>query len=55
MTPERTAEIARAGLELLPSGQIRISKPEYIYRLAGLLFDCYEYAKDDENFRVKKS
>jgi hypothetical protein len=55
MTPERTAEIARAGLELLPSGQIRLSKPEYIYRLAGLLFDCYEYAKNDENFRIKKS
>lgn len=55
MTPERAAEVARAGLELLPSGQIRLAKPEYIYRLAGLLFDCYEYAKNDENFRVKKA
>lgn len=55
MTPERAAEIARAGLELLQSGQIRLSKPEYIYRLAGLLFDCYEYARNDENFRIKKS
>lgn len=55
MTPERAAEITRAGLELLPSGQIRLSKPEYLYRLAGLLFDCYEYARNDENFRIKKS
>lgn len=55
MTPERSAEIARAGLELLPSGQIRLAKPEYIYRLAGLLFDCYKYARDDENFRIKKT
>ena len=55
MTPERSAEIARAGLELSQSGQIKLAKPEYIYRLAGLLFDCYEYAKNDENFRIKKS
>ena len=55
MTPERSAEIARAGLELSQSGQIKLAKPEYIYRLAGLLFDCYEYAKNDENFRLKKS
>ena len=55
ITPERSAEIARAGLELLQSGQIRLAKPEYIYRLAGLLFDCYEYARNDENFRIKKS
>ena len=55
ITPERSSEIARAGLELLPSGQIRIAKPEYIYRLAGLLFDCYEYARNDDNFRIKKN
>lgn len=55
ITPERSAEIARAGLELLQSGQIRLAKPEYIYRLAGLLFDCYEYARNDENFRIKKA
>jgi hypothetical protein len=55
MTSERMAEISRAGLELLPSGQIKLAKPEYIYRLAGLLFDCYEHAKDDENFRIKRS
>lgn len=55
MTPERSAEIARAGLELLQSGQIRLAKPKYIYRLAGLLFDCYEYAKNDDNFRIKKA
>ncbi len=54
MTPERTSEITRAGLELLSSGQIRLAKPEYIYRLAGLLFDCYEYVKNDDNFRIKK-
>lgn len=55
MTSDRSAEIARAGLDLLPSGQIRLAKPEYIYRLAGLLFDCYEYASNDENFRIKKA
>jgi len=54
ITSERASEVGRAGLQMLPSGQIQLAKPEYIYRLAGLLFDCYEFAKDDENFRIKK-
>lgn len=37
-----------------PNGQIRLAKPEYIYRFAGLLFDFYEYIRNADNFMIKK-
>jgi len=55
LTPERLAEIHRAGLEVLPSNQIVLAKPEYLYRVAGLMFDCYSHCQDDDNFRNKKA
>lgn len=55
ITSERESEIQRSGLEILASKQIVLDKPEYLYRIVGILFDCYEYCTNDENFRIKKN
>ncbi|MDF7667435.1 type I restriction endonuclease [Orbaceae bacterium ESL0727] len=53
LTEKMQDEIKRAGLELGAGEQIIINKPENILRIAGLINDAYEYAKNDENFKRK--
>ncbi len=53
MTEARTKEAQRSGLSVQSNGWILLDKPEDIYRIAGIIFDCYEYCKNDENYRVK--
>lgn len=55
MTEERKREVARAGLHLGASDAILIGAPENLMRIAGLLFDSYEYCRNDENFRRASS
>lgn len=47
----RRNELVRAGLEVQANGQVFLEKPEYIYRVVGILKDCLEYCKNDENFK----
>lgn len=54
ITDEIIAEVERSGLSMSTAEQINIEAPENILRLAGIIRDCYEYCKNDENFRVKK-
>lgn len=51
ITPAHQAEAQRAGLEIGRNGQILLSKPEDLYRLAGILRDALLYCKNDANFR----
>ncbi|AZV95198.1 type I restriction endonuclease subunit R [Bordetella sp. J329] len=51
ITPSHQAEAQRAGLELARNGQIILTKPEDLYRLAGIVRDALAYCKDDTNFR----
>src|SRR5690606_8586886 len=51
ITSAHQAEAERAGLEIGRNGQILLSKPEDLYRLAGMLRDALTYCKNDENFR----
>lgn len=50
MTEEMRSEATRAGLEVLPNGRIVLDKPQDLYRISGLLFDCLDYCQNDENF-----
>jgi len=54
LADEMISEIKRAGLEVTQSGRIIIHKPEDLYRISGLIFDCLNYCKDDDNFRVAR-
>lgn len=51
ITSAHQAEAERAGLEIGRNGQILLSKPEDLYRLAGMLRDALAYCKNDDNFR----
>lgn len=50
MTDSMRAEATRAGLEVLPNGRIVLDKPQDLYRITGLLYDCLDYCRNDENF-----
>ncbi|MDC5115795.1 type I restriction endonuclease [Acinetobacter baumannii] len=47
----RRNELVRAGLEVQANGQVFLEKPEYIYRAVGILKDCLEYCRNDDNFK----
>ena len=47
----RRIELTRAGLEVLPNGTIFIDKPEYIYRVVGILNDSINFCTNDDNFK----
>ena len=47
----RRIELTRAGLEVLPNGTIFINKPEYIYRVVGILNDSINFCTNDDNFK----
>ena len=47
----RRSELERAGLEVQSNGQIFLDRPEYIYRMMGILRDSMEYCINDENFK----
>lgn len=47
-------EIKRAGLKT-NNNQIILNSPLDILKISGLVFDCLDYCKNDENFRVKKT
>ena len=51
LSESRIAEISRAGLTVQGNNQIFVEKPEDLYRISGILFDCLEYCKNDENFK----
>jgi predicted type IV restriction endonuclease len=53
LTDKIKDEVKRAGLEIGAGDQIIIDKPENILRISGLIFDAYEYTKNDENFKRK--
>ncbi len=47
----RRSELERAGLEVQNNGQIFLEKPEYIYRMVGVLKDSLKHCMNDENFK----
>ena len=47
----RKIELIRAGLEVQQNGSIFIDKPEYLYRMVGILNDAYSFCINDENFK----
>lgn len=51
LTAERKHEIARAGLQMGAGGSIVLSQPEHLARIAGIIFDAFQYCKDDANFK----
>jgi len=51
ITEAHQTEARRAGLEIGRNGQIILSKPEDLYRLAGMLRDALGYCKNDDNFK----
>ncbi|WP_336148944.1 type I restriction endonuclease [Acinetobacter radioresistens] len=51
----RRSELERAGLEIQNNGQIFLEKPEYIYRMVGVLKDSLEHCMNDENFKRTSS
>lgn len=51
MTAERRREVMRAGLQLGAGDSILLPQPEYLMRIPGLVFDAYEYCRDDNNFK----
>ena len=47
----RKNELTRAGLEVQPNGLIFIDKPDYLYRMVGILNDSLNFCINDENFK----
>ncbi|WP_281773434.1 type I restriction endonuclease [Haemophilus parahaemolyticus] len=57
LTDSHKQEILRAGLELKELTNrtiITIKHSEDIFRISGIMRDCFAYCQDDENFRMKK-
>lgn len=48
---QRKLELSRAGLEVQANGQVFLDKPEHIYRAVGILKNCLDYCRNDENFK----
>lgn len=51
MTPDRRAEVSRAGLQFSAGDAISLPSPEALLRISGIVFDAFEYCKNDDNFR----
>lgn len=51
MTDERQKEVARAGLQFGAGDSILLPQPEHLMRIPGIVFDAYEYCRDDNNFK----
>lgn len=51
LTEDNRQEVARAGLKVGIGETIRLSRPEDLLRIAGLVYDALEYCRNDENFR----
>lgn len=51
MTDERKREVVRAGLQLGSGDAIQLAQPEHLMRIPGIVFDAYEYCRDDKNFK----
>lgn len=51
MTDERHREVTRAGLQLGTGDSILLPQPEHLMRIPGIVFDAYEYCRDDNNFK----
>lgn len=47
----RKKEIERSGLSITNGNHVIIETPNHLERLAGILFDCLAYCKNDDNFR----
>ncbi|WP_163123281.1 type I restriction endonuclease [Acinetobacter portensis] len=48
---KRKAELIRSGLDVQSNGLIFIDKPEYLYRMVGILNDSISFCISDENFK----
>lgn len=55
ITDERRREISRAGLQIGSGDSILLPQPDHLMRLPGILFDAYEYCRDDNNFKRASS
>lgn len=51
MTEERKREVTRAGLKLGAGDSILLSQPDHLMRISGVVFDAYEFCRNDKNFR----
>lgn len=51
ITDERRREITRAGLQLGNGDSISLPQPDLLMRLPGILFDAFDYCRDDNNFK----
>jgi hypothetical protein len=51
LTEQYRLEIERAGLELSSGDHIYLDSPDDLLRVSGLLFDCFAYCANDENFK----
>ena len=51
LTEDRKREIARAGLQLGSGDSILLPQPEYLMRIPGIVFDAFEFCRDDSNFK----
>lgn len=51
---QHKAIIARGGMEILPSGNILIDKPENLVKLSPIVMDVLSYCQNDDNYRLKK-
>lgn len=48
---ERKKELQRAALEVQSNGQVFLEKPQHIYRVVGILRDCLDFCRNDDNFK----
>jgi len=53
-TGQHKAVIARAGMEIAPSGNIQLGKPENLVKLSSIVMDALSYCQDNDNFKIKK-
>ena len=51
MTDARRKEITRAGLEIQSNDTIGMPTPDHLARIPGILADCLEHCRDDNNFK----
>jgi predicted type IV restriction endonuclease len=51
MTDERRREVIRAGLEVQANDSISLASPDHLARIPGILTDCLNYCRDDNNFK----
>lgn len=53
ITDQHKSIIARAGMEIAPSGNIMMGKPENLVKLSSIVMDALSYCQDNENFKQK--